>query len=166
MDIANGTHEYYLNKPIMVHFAGEGEKEVILLELHEPTRAHVKKSSRMKQFIMQAMMEVSEKSQNEVVGHEQKLLHEKTDEDIEKESLEMKKALGMMLQMSKTVDIGNFIELFIDMALKNSKKSIIMCDGKIPIKDIHFDQMSANDIEELAITYASFFLMPSEMQVA
>lgn len=167
MDIENGTHDYILNNPIKVHFAGKGEQEVICLVMREPTRAHAKKASKLKQWIMQCMMEVSKDSTQPqlVAAEEPSVLHEKSDSAVEKEAEEMKEALRISLMLSKTVDLGDFVETFIEMAQKPGvKKSIIMCDGEVPIKDIHFDQMSADEVEELAITYASFFHMPSVMQ--
>lgn len=167
MDIENGTHDFTLNKPIMVHFSGKGEQEVICLIMREPTRAHAKKASKLKQMIMRSMMEISEKSNAIAGGEEQVPLHEKTSEDIEKSAEEMREALRLSLMLSEKVDLGDFVETFVSMAVKpGAKKPIIMCDGEVPIKDIHFDQMSADEVEELAIVYASFFHMPSVMQTS
>lgn len=169
MDIENGTLDYMLNGSIKVHFSEEGEKEVGLLVMSEPTRAHAKKGSKLKQMIMRCMMEVSKNTDTnqpiEQPAKEDKALHEKTNESMAKDVEEMKGALRIALLLSEKVDLGEFVETFIEMALKPGvKKHIIMCDGKVPIKDIHFDQMSEDEVEELAITYASFFHMPSVMQ--
>ena len=163
MDLANGTHDYHLEKPISVHFKGIGSKDVTLLEMHEPSRAHVQKASRLKQMVSQALLEMSENSA-EFSGHETKQLQYETDEEHAKESEGLFEAMKACLLLSKNVDLGDFVETFIAMATKNSKKELILCDGKVPISDIHFDQMSADEINNLALTYTSFFFMPAEMR--
>ena len=163
MDLASGTHDYHLEKPISVHFKGVGSKDVTLLEMHEPSRAHVQKSSKLKQMVTQALLEMSEKSA-EFSGYEAKPLHDETEDDHTKESEGLFEAMKACLLLSKNVDLGDFVETFIAMATKNSKKELILCDGKVPISDIHFDQMSAEEINNLAFTYKSFFFMPAEMQ--
>lgn len=162
MDLVNGKHDYHLKNPILVHFKGEGEKEVILLEMREPARAHVKKSAKLKQMIMQALVGVSENIN--LPGEEVKQIHDKNDEEHEQNAEEMIEAVRACLLLSKNVDFGDFVETFISMATKNSKKELILCDGKVPISDVHFDQMTADEINEMAIAYASFFYMPSVMQ--
>ena len=164
MDLANGTHDYHLKRPITVYFAGKGDQEVTLIEMREPSRAHVKKSAKIKQMVMQSIIEMSKDTDNNQAGTEIEKIENVSDEDHEENSKEMLDGLRVALLLSKTVDLGDFIECFVDMALKNAKKPIIMCDGEVPIKDIHFDQMSVDEIEEMALTYASFFHMPSEMQ--
>lgn len=170
MDLANGKHDFHLTRPIMVHFSGDGDKEVTLIELHEPSRVHLKKASRLKQMVVKAMMDASkfsdkseDEEEEEVDGEEVKPIHEKTDEEHKKEAAELAKVLKMAL-LASDIDFGEFNETFIAMALKSSKKELLLLDGKVPIKSTHFDDMSVSDIESLAVTYASFFLMPSEMQ--
>jgi len=165
MDLANGKHDYTLTRPIDVHFKGVGDKEVIMLTLYEPTRQHVKQSAKLRQMVMISMIELSEKNNAQgQAGQESKQIHDKTDEEHEKDSAELYEAMKIAILMSEKLDLGDFVEFFIDMALKPTKKPLIKCDDEIPIKDIHFDQMSADEVTDLAIAYASFFYMPSVMQ--
>lgn len=168
MDLVNGEKDYNLPEPITVFIKDQGgDVEVSLLTLHEPRREHIKYSARMKQMVTRAVMEVSEKHKGEeqvILGEEAKAFHEKTNKEHQKESEEMAGLLNLALYASETVDLGDFVENFISMATKAAKKNIVMCDAIVPIKDIHFDQMSDETVTDLAITYASFFLMPSVMQ--
>lgn len=166
MDIAEGTHEFILKKPIDVKFEGEGQsRSVMSLELREPTRKHLKRASRLKQMVTGAMMEAAKLQGVEAPQqYDAEKLEDKTPEDLTKESEELRDGISIALLSSQSIDLGDFIELFIEMALRKNANPIVVCEGEIEIKDIHFDEMDINDIERLAITYASFFCMPSVLQ--
>lgn len=166
MDIETGTHEFILSRPIMVKFDGEGAaREIISLELVEPTRQHLKRAARLKQMIMGAMMEASKLSESEQpTEYDPDKLHEKTPETITKESEDMRNGINIALVASQSIDLGEFQEIFIDMATRKNVKPIVLCENEIQIKESHFDDMHPDDIERLAITYASFFCMPSVLK--
>lgn len=163
MDLETGSHEYILKKPIMVHFAGEGEKEVISLELREPGYEHAKKAYRIEQMVSKCIYERIQDMDHS--GTESVPLHDQKSEDIEKNAAEMVPMIKAALRISETVDLGDFVETFVKMATKNNaKKPIIMCDGKIPFKDSHIEQMGTDEILNLAAVWTAFFGMPSEDQ--
>ncbi len=166
MDIENGVDNFILKKPIMVKFEGEGSsREVVALELREPTRKHLKRASRLKQMVMGAMMEASKMQGAEPQQTEpSKALDDKTPEELLKEAEDLRAGISIALVSSQSIDLGEFVELFIEMAIRKNVSPIVLCDGEIQIKESHFEDMSIEDIERLAITYASFFCMPSVLQ--
>ncbi len=166
MDIEKGEHKHMMSRPIEVHIEGEGDVNVHALTLREPARCHMKKTSRLKQIVMGALHEASKLNKTDEANTvpEAKPVRVKTNEEVEADAKEIQELLEVALVLTPGDGLGEFVETFISMVTNVSKKPVILCDDRVPMKDIHFDQMSIEAIEKLAITYVSFFCMPSVMQ--
>lgn len=163
MDYENGTYDFILKKPITVHVDGKGEESFQTLVLREPAREHSKQAYRLKQMVTRAVKEISEQQAdtNPEMGAE---VEEKTPEQKQKDSQDMADVLGIALELSEKVDLGDFVETFIKMAEKTATKPVVSIDGKYTFKSAHTDQISLDELQRMAVTYVSFFLTPSVMQ--
>lgn len=165
MDYENGTHDFILNKPINAHVQGKGEEEFPTLTLREPSREHAKYAFKLKQMVTRALKEVGEQSNQEDINPELgQEIEDRTPEQMSKDSEDMAEVLGIALELSHNVDLADFVETFIKMAEKAAVKPIVLIDDKYTFKDAHTNQLSLSELQRLAVTYVSFFLMPSVMQ--
>lgn len=165
MDYEDGTHDFILEKPVKVHVTGKGEEEFPTLVLREPSREHAKYAYKLKQMVTRALKEISDNNPQEGINPEiVQQIEEKTPDERKKESQDMSEMLGIALELSNVVDLSDFVETFIKMAEKTAVSPIVAIDGKYVLKEAQTSQMSLADLQRLAVTYVSFFLMPSVMQ--
>jgi hypothetical protein len=119
-------------------------------------------------MVTRLMMEAAEyaKQNADMAGEETPALHDAVDE-IEEQAAEMEQAINMALMMSKTVDAGEFVDVWVEAAtLGGAKKNLVLVDGSVPLNKVHVARMSPNDVLGAAVRWASFFGMPPQMQNA
>lgn len=158
MSIEDGTKEYVLKKPILVHFSGEGEKEIFSLSLREPKYEHAKEAYRLQQLAFLAIQNVTK--QQSTVGVETKPLHESDTEKMELDAEEIAISIKLALKTSDNVDMGDFVKKFVQMACNTAKSPIVMCDGIVPLKQAHIEQIPLPELLNLAVVWCSFFNSP------
>ena len=130
----------------------------------------MKNSFKIQRFVTQIFQDMEElnRTQDNVPEvppdlKEKKALHENVDE-LENSAEQIVQALGAGVYLSKSIDIGDFVQAFIDMAINHkAKRNIAMIDGNIALREIHIEQMSNDDILGASVMWAGFFGMPKAL---
>jgi len=173
MGIIEGETKYILNDNKFEYFDKNvegGRAFADHLILREPDYFNMKNSFKIQRFVTQIFQDMGEmKSDMDNIPEvspdlkEKKALHENV-EEIEKSAGHFVEALMAGIYLSKSIDIGDFVQAFIDMAINHkAKRNIAMIDGNIALREIHIEQMSNDDILGAAVMWAGFFGMPKAL---
>lgn len=139
------TVEYILSSPISYQYEGSAtEGEIIYLTA--PSAKNHKKIAKLKQGFMRAISDLDDSKQQE---------NKVAEEDVS----DREKGLAMLglLQMSKTTDYDDYIELFISLLSDGLAK----IDDKVVLTNLLVEKLSFSDIEGLLSDYLVNFIIGS-----
>ncbi len=162
MSQITGLCPFQLRKPIKYSYNGDF-KEAPYLELSEPTGDHSKYMIKLTMIINNVILKVSEK-QRERLGDQKQptpIMEEfdaKSEEDFNKQAEEIQQFLmaGFSLEDTDGELTTKFLEEFKN-AILIETNSICMIDGTVPLKPVHWGEMSYKDQLDLAMKYCAFF---------
>lgn len=165
MGIEDGTTTFQLSRPLEYKLNGATEYADHVV-LKEPAMDHVQYYLKLKQMLMRAFVEYTKQSDelNELrsaIGHEVKPFQDNI-EQIEAESDEMAAGIGLALQGSSVIDVGEFVVTFEKMACLKARKSVCMIDGQLAMTHALWNNLKPDDAFDMAVKWCSFFGMPSE----
>jgi hypothetical protein len=162
MGIKEGTYDFTLSKPLSYKpFKGK-DTETNLIVLNEPSMEHIKFYLRLKQMLTRSQMELAKQAGQlqDTIGEVVKPLQDQVDK-IESETDQAFEMFSVCLQASESVDIGQFIGTFENMALTPAKKAICRVDGQVNMTSALWDNLQPEDAFNMAVRWCAFFAMPS-----
>jgi hypothetical protein len=88
---------------------------------------------------------------------------DKEAQKIEDDSEQHYEFIKVLVAGSAVVDFTQFVSTFAKMAcVINPRKSVCMIDGRLAMNDTLWNNLHPDDAIEMALRWASFFVMPSE----
>lgn len=167
MGIEDGTTIFNLTRAIEYRLNG-GPQTANHVLLREPGMDHVKHYLKLKQMIMRAQMDLAKQAGEinklrDTIGTEIKPLDQEA-KDIESQTDDIAPAMALALQAAESVNIGDFIETFEQMACMKARKPICLIDGQQAMTSALWANLKPDDAFEMAVRWCSFFAMRSDEQ--
>lgn len=164
MGIEEGTTEFKLTRALEYRLNGQAELADHIL-LREPGMDHVKHYLKLKGLIMRSQMDLAKQAGEinklrDAIGEEVKPIVDNS-ADIEAKADDMTEAVTLALQASESVDIGEFIETFEQMACMKARKPIALVNGHQAMTQALWANLKPDDAFAMAVRWCSFFGMPS-----
>jgi len=166
MGIQTGEVRYDLMNKVSYHDKDRGEVQAEFIILREPSYHHLKSALRIQQTVTRLIIDMQESDSIKTLqgGESLKTLHSDIN-DAENSSEALAEMLDIAFLMSEIIDIGDFVEDWVKMAVNSSaKKGLCMLDGKYRLTQVHIENMDPNDILKMATKWAAFFGMPIALQ--
>jgi hypothetical protein len=171
MSLEDGQKLYELKHKLAYSFKGE-TREAQFLELSEPGGSHRRGFLKLKQMVRSLVIAMGSKlddlekmaSNGRVAGGQVQGLHEKDHDEHESEAEELAEILGLAFGAADEVQLCNFVDIFGEIACHTKFKTICSVDGEVPMTATIWNDLHPDDAEGVALTYAGFFIMPSEFR--
>jgi hypothetical protein len=170
MSIQDGSIEFPLTRPIKYKFDNETHEATHVI-LQEPGMEHIKFYSKLKQMLTRAQLELVKgldpesirEAQDKAKAGENVESFDKEAQKIEDDSEQHYEFIKVLVAGSAVVDFTQFVSTFAKMAcVINPRKSVCMIDGRLAMNDTLWNNLHPDDAIEMALRWASFFVMPSE----